>query len=81
MNTNCQVPLKGIVILERSEENSLEEISFKEGFAILFQQTYRPNNPVQLKKTLELLQQLSHSVKIYRMHVNNFKEDAFPTAY
>ena len=80
-NTNCIVPLKGIVILERDEHNSIEEISFGQAFPIILQQTYRPDDPEKMKKTLSLLKEMSKHVKFYRMKINNFKDDAFSTSY
>ena len=69
LNTDVMLPLKVIFLLERTdegEESSIEEICFEKGFPILLQQTYRPENPELLRKTLFLLKALNRKVKIYR---------------
>lgn len=81
MNTNTMTPLKAIVLMERGENNSMEEISFGKAFPILLQQTYRPNEIEQMKKTLKLLMQLNGKVLFYKFIFNNLKEDAFDIAY
>ena len=80
-NTNCMVPLKGIVILERDDNNSIEEIPFIEAFPNILIQTYRPNDSEKMKKILSLLKEMSKSIKFYKMKMNNYKEDAFITSY
>lgn len=57
LHTNTAVPLAGICILDRGEENRIEEISFREAFPKLLQQTFRPEDPVKTAKVLELLEQ------------------------
>ena len=50
--TNTQVPLAAIVLMERGEENEIREISFKEAFPGLLRQTYQPKETDKLIKTL-----------------------------
>ncbi|MDO4466012.1 MAG: hypothetical protein Q4C49_03270 [Bacillota bacterium] len=81
MNTNCCVPLKAIVILERGEKNRMEEIRFTSRVPFLLEQIYRPKNRLGLRKTLRLVEQLSKHVKVYRYISNNFLDDAFSCTY
>lgn len=81
MGMNTIVPLKAIILMERSENNRIEEISFGQAYPFLLQQTYMPEDPEKAKKTLELLSKLSGRVRIYRFHFNNMKDDCFEVAY
>lgn len=81
MGCNEIVPLKAIVIMDRSDDNHIEQISFTEAFPRLLEQTHRPKDADKMRKTVRLLAGLATSVKFYRFNVNNFKEDAFKTSY
>ena len=81
MNTNIMVPVKTIVLMERGEHNKISEITYSEAFATLLQQTYRPNDPEKLRKTLSLLLRMKGLVRFYKFVFNNLKEDAFDVAY
>ena len=81
MYTNTTVPLKSIILMERSEDNHIEQISFAEAFPSLFQQVYRPDEPEKMQMTLHLLQALTPSVSFWRFQCNNFKEECFQVAY
>ena len=78
---NTMVPLKAIVFMERKEDNTIEEISFSDGLGRLMQQAYLPSDTEKVKKTIELLSQLSGKVKFYQYYFNNMKEDAFDVSY
>lgn len=78
---NISVPLKSIVILERSEENHIEQISFAEAFPVLYQQAYHPQNVERMRKMLKLLININQSVSFYRFKCNNFKDDCFEISY
>ena len=79
--TNTMVPLKSIILMERAEDNHIEQISFAEAFPALLQQVYRPDDPEKMRKTLRLMQQLNHAVTFWRFQCNNFKDDCFQVAY
>ena len=81
LSTNTMVPLKTIVLMERSEDNHIEEISFGKAYSFLLQQTYIPHDSDKAKKTLALLAKLHNLVRIYRFQFNNFADDCFETAY
>ena len=81
MYTNTMVPLKSIILMERAEENHMEQISFAQAFPTLLQQVYRPDDEEKMRKTLRLMQRLSPAVSFWRFQFNNFKDDCFDVAY
>ena len=76
LNTNISVPLKAICILERSEENRIEQINFRETFPILIQQTYHPSDREMFDRMFNLLDRLKLFVKFYRLSCNKKLEAA-----
>ena len=78
---NCMVPMRAIVLMERGEDNIIQEISFGQAFTGLLQQTYMPKDVEKMKKTLALLSMLQGRVKFYRFLFNNKKDDSFEVAY
>ena len=81
MYTNTMVPLKSIILMERAEDNHIEQISFAEAFPKLLQQVYRPEDEEKMRKTLRLMQRLNGPVSFWRFQCNNFKDDCFDVAY
>ena len=79
--TNIQVPLKAIILLERSNENSIEKVRISDVFPQLCEQIYRPLDEGKDRKTLQLLKALSPTVSFWRFKCNNFKKDCFSVAY
>ena len=70
LGTNIDVPLKAICILTRGEENSIVRIDKSEAYPMLVQQVYRPQNSMQLMKTLDLVDTMAESVKLYKLVCN-----------
>lgn len=81
MYTNAMVPLKSIILIERSEYNYIEQISFTEAFPFLLQQVFRPDEEEKARKTIRLMQHLHPAVSFWRFKCNNFKDDCFDVAY
>lgn len=81
LNTNTVVPLKAIILMERSNENFVVEISMKEALTELIRQVYRPLDPTMMSTTLHLVSLLEGKVKFYRYKFDNFAEDAFNISY
>lgn len=81
MGTNTMIPLKAIVLMERGEDNTIEEITFSKAFTQLLQQTYRPKDGEKMKSTLGLLLRLNGKVRFFKFKFNNYKEDSFNVAY
>ena len=79
--TNTMVPLKSIILMERAEENHIEQITFAQAFPFLLQQVYRPDDEEKMRKTLRLMQRLNPAVSFWRFQCNNFKDDCFDVAY
>ena len=79
--TNTMVPLKSIILMERAEDNRMEQISFAQAFPTLLQQVYRPDDEEKMRKTLRLMQRLNPAVSFWRFQFNNFKDDCFDVAY
>ncbi len=70
LGTNTSIPLKAICILTRSADNHIEPISFEQAYNMLLQQVYRPADILKMAKTLELVDRLADSVKLYRLGCN-----------
>ncbi len=70
LSRNIAVPLRAICLLERAEENSICAISPHQAYAALMAQAYRPVGASALAKTLVLLDRLTESVGLYRLHCN-----------
>ncbi len=81
MGTAAMVPLRSIVFLERAERNEIAEITFGRAFPLLLQQTYRPADAQEMRKTLDLLRMLKDRVTFWRFRCNNFREDCFRVAH
>lgn len=80
IGNNMSVPLKAICILERAEKNHIEQIGKNQALPIILQQIYRPQNPMQMIKTMKLADKLIDNVKIYRLGCN-MDISAAETAY
>lgn len=76
LSTNTMVPLKGLAILERGQENSIEPVSASAAMPMLLQQSYRPANPAALSNLLRLLERLTKKTGLYRLKCNMDPEAA-----
>ena len=81
LGRNCMVPLKAIVLMERGENNEINEVTFEKALTFLLRQTYMPTDGVKMKKTLALVAKLKGRIKFYKYVFNNMKDDAFEVAY
>lgn len=76
-NANIIVPIRAFFFIERAdgeENSSIEEISLREAFPNLLQQTYRPNDLRSMRKTIELLKALNGKVKFYKFRSKPTRE-------
>ena len=80
LSRNISAPLKAVCILERGEQNCISPISVPEAWPMLLQQSNRPQEPDQLKKTIQLADALAHRVLLYRLYCN-MSPDAARTAW
>ena len=80
---NIGVPLKAICLVERAENNSICEISYKEALPQLALQVGNPNNENDAFRPiiLDALYSILRRIKLYRFKMNNYKEDAFATSF
>lgn len=69
-SANIACPLKAICILTRGEQNHIDPLDKKAALPMLCQQSYRPNDPAALQKTLSLVSRLGSSVKLYQLACN-----------
>ncbi len=70
LGSNIAVPLKAVCILERADQNRITRIGKSEAYAMLLQQSYRPQKPAQLAKALHLIDELAEKTALYRLHCN-----------
>lgn len=76
ISTNICVPLKGICILSRAQENHIEPVEMPRALPMLLQQSYRPNDPAGLAKLLSLLDKVSKRTGLYSLGCNMEPEAA-----
>ena len=70
LGSNISVPLKAICILTRSADKHIEANTREQAYTILLQQVYRPADMLKMTKTLELVDRLADSVKLYKLDCN-----------
>ena len=76
LGNNIMVPLKGLCILTRGEENRIEPVTFKEVLPMLVQQSHRPKTPGAIPAVLELLKKITDRTGLYRLACNMDPEAA-----
>lgn len=67
---NCKIQLKAICILERKEENSIEEISFENAYITLLKQSFIPQKALLACSALDLIDQLKGKIRFYKLRCN-----------
>lgn len=80
LGCNMSAPLKAVCILTRGEKNEIVRTDRAEVYPMLLQQVYRPSDPVQMIKTMKLLDRLTENVAMYRLACN-MDIEAAETAY
>ena len=76
LGSDAIVPLKAVAILERAEKNSIEQISTADALPTVIQQSNRPESKELMSKTLQLIAELTKSVKFYSLKCNMNDEAA-----
>ena len=76
LGSNVSAPLKAIVFVSRGEENRIETVTPRELFPILLQQTYSPEDPETMVRTLALVERLSRNVQLRNLYCNMDPEAA-----
>lgn len=70
ISTNTIVPLKGLCILTRAQENHIEKLTAAQAMPMLLQQSHRSPDPASMVKLLGLLEKLSQKTGLYRLGCN-----------
>lgn len=70
LGADLAVPLKALCILERAAENAIRPISESEAYPMLLQQVYRPADADALARTLQLIDTMLRTVRLWRMGCN-----------
>lgn len=78
--TNTIVPLRGICLLCRGEENRIERVEPKNCMRLILQQVYLPRDKQALFLTLGLLDQILQKTPIYLLHCD-ISEEAVRTSF
>lgn len=78
---NMIVPLKAIVLMERKEENHIEEVPFCQAYTYLLRQIHLPDEAEKARKTIKLLSILGEKMRFFRFRFNNFSDDCFDISY
>lgn len=73
---NCSAPLKALCVLMRDSVNHVEPITEEAAFPFLLQQCYLPEDGEKIPRILELLDQMSNHIKLYRLGCNMDPEAA-----
>lgn len=70
IGNNIAVPLKAICILGRAEKNTIQRITKSEACAVLFKQSYHPEDGTALAKTKTIIDKLADRVSLWRLGCN-----------
>ena len=76
LDTNIALPLKGIVILARGEENKIERVKPERVLGLLFNQIYRPNDQNAYLATIDLVSDMLETCPVYKLYCNMEREAA-----
>ena len=76
LDTNITVPLKGICLLERGQDNRIEPAEPEAVLPLLRKQAYEPLTPEKTAVSHALLQTLAQRVPLWRMACNKDPEAA-----
>jgi hypothetical protein len=69
-STNTSVPIAGICQLGSGEENEICAASAADALSTLFAQTYRPTTEAGMRKTVQLLLEISQRVPFWKLKCN-----------
>ena len=67
LGVNEILPLEGVCILERDSFNHIEPIQCSPALGTLIRQTYRPEDPYLLMKSIQLIGDVAQSVHLYQL--------------
>lgn len=67
MGTNASLPLAGLCVLRRDDHDHIEPLDMRDALATLIAQTYRPRDPNELVRVVELAGRLGSVVPLWQM--------------
>lgn len=77
---NLCLPLAGICLLARGEENDIRTLQPQDALSGLMRQIYLPPDPIGALATMDLIDCFANNVPIYALHCN-MTEDAVKTSF
>lgn len=75
-NTNMRVPIAGIAVVERGEQNEIAPYGGPEAIRFMMEQTVRPTDPVLMMGLLRQLDALLTAVPVWKLKCNMDPEAA-----
>lgn len=75
-SANRSAPVAGICQIGRAAENTIYPASAEEALRVLFTQTYRPQTEMGMRKTVQLLAEISRRVPFWNLKCNMTAEAA-----
>lgn len=70
LGENISAPLEAIYFVNRGEENRVQTITPRELYPLLLQQTYTPDDPEAMVKTLALVERMSRKTRLLKLYCN-----------
>lgn len=70
LGENISAPLEAIYFVNRGVDNRVETMTPRELYPLLLQQTYTPEDPEAMVRSLALVDRLSRNVKLLKLYCN-----------
>jgi len=80
LGCNMRTKLQHICFIERSETNFVEPMEKADAIERIFNQVYKPSDPVAVMKTMQLIDRLLSCCKLWTIHCN-MEDEAAEVAY
>ena len=80
LGCNMRTKLKHICFIERSETNYAQKMDKKDAVNLIFNQVYKPSDPMAIMKTMELIDRLLSCCNLWKIHCN-LEDEAAEVAY
>ncbi len=75
-NRNVKAPLTDLCLIERGEKNEISPLSTKDALDLIMMQILLPQEPVALSNTLDMVEQLLHTCRLWRIRCTPEEESA-----
>ena len=80
LQTNTAAPVKALFLLERGDNNNVEQVTFRNAYPTVLNQAYRPKDTALMQNTLGMVNEFMKNVPVYRLKCN-ISDEAVWTAY